>query len=234
MKLIIRLTLLVAIVLLGFICYRSIQGPIEFEKEVKKRDAAVIQRLVDIRTAQIAFRDQTGRYTASFDTLIDFVKNGKVATLKKYGDLTEEQMEAGMTEEKAMKIIRTGDERKIKAEGLWDDANNRPQLMRDSIYSPVTEAVFAKRKGFRPDSLAFIPFSGGKKFEMQTAELPTASGFTMKVFEAKTHFNDYLADLDKVQLKQKIKDVEALPGNRYPGLKVGSIEDANNNAGNWE
>lgn len=234
MKLIIRLTLLIAIVLLGFLCYRSIKGPIDFEKEVKKRDAAVIQRLVDIRTAQTAYRDETGHYTASFDTLIDFVKTGKIATLKKYGDLTEEQMEAGMTEEKAMSIIRSNNEKKIKAEGLWDDANNRPQLVRDSIYSSVIEARYAERKYFTPDSLAYVPFGKGKRFEMKTAELPTASGFTMKVFEAKTPYSVYLSDLDKVQLKQKIKDVEALPGDRYPGLQVGSIETANNNAGNWE
>lgn len=234
MKLIIRLTLLIAIVLLGFLCYRSIKGPIDFEKEVKKRDAAVIQRLVDIRTAQSAYRDETGRYTASFDTLIDFVKNGKVATLKKYGDLTEEQMENGMTEAKAMKIIRAGNESAIKSAGLWDNEKNRPQLMRDSIYSSVIEALYDNRSTFHPDSLAFVPFSGGKKFDMKTAELPTASGFTMKVFEAKTHFNDYLSDLDKALLKQKVKDVEALPGDRYSGLQVGSIETANNNAGNWE
>jgi len=100
MKVVLRAILIAAILLLGFLCWRSIQAPIEFQREVAKREKAVIQRLIDIRTSQVAFRDVNGRYTASFDSLVDFVKNGKVVTLSRYGDLTEEQLESGMTEEK--------------------------------------------------------------------------------------------------------------------------------------
>ncbi len=101
MKVVMKVLLALAIVLLAYVSWRSIQGPIEFNAEVAKRDRAVIQRLVDIRTAQVALRSQTGSYTGSFETLIDFVKGGKIATLVKSGDLTEAQLEAGMTEEKA-------------------------------------------------------------------------------------------------------------------------------------
>ena len=121
MKGVVKATLVVAIVLLGFLCWRSIQSYTEFQKEVEKREKAVIQRLVDIRTAQVAYREQYGKYTASFDTLVDFIKNGKIKTLRSEGDLTEEQLESGMTEEKAMKIIRSGNEKAIKAAGLWDE-----------------------------------------------------------------------------------------------------------------
>ena len=31
-----------------------------------------------------------------------------------------------------------------------------------------------------------------------------------------------------------IENVNNLPGNKYAGMKVGSITTANNNAGNWE
>ena len=50
-----------------YICYTSIMGPINFEKAKKHRDAAVIARLIDIRKAQLEYRtlhDQ--QYTASF------------------------------------------------------------------------------------------------------------------------------------------------------------------------
>ncbi len=83
MKVVMRVLLALAIVLLAYISWRSIQGPIDFNTEVAKRDKAVIQRLVDIRTAQVALRSQTGAYTGSFDTLINFVKDGKIATLIK-------------------------------------------------------------------------------------------------------------------------------------------------------
>jgi len=62
----------------------------------------------------------------------------------------------------------------------------------------------------------------------------TASGYPIQVFEAKTPYTVYLGDLDKKLLNQKIEEVISRPANNYPGLKVGSLEVANNNAGNWE
>ncbi|MCE5206112.1 MAG: hypothetical protein LLF80_08440 [Porphyromonadaceae bacterium] len=234
MKIVMRVLLALAIVLLAYISWRSIQGPIDFNTEVAKRDQAVIQRLVDIRTAQVALRAQTGAYTASFDTLINFVKDGKIATLVKSGDLSEAQLEAGMTEEKAMQIIHSGNEAAIKAAGLWDNVKNAPQLVRDSIYSPAVEVLYPNRPSFRIDSLKFVPFARGAEFEMGTDSLITASGYPIQVFEAKTPYSVYLGDLDKKLLDQKIQEVLDRPGKKYPGLQVGSLEVANNNAGNWE
>lgn len=234
MKVVMKVLLALAIVLLAYVSWRSIQGPIEFNAEVAKRDKAVIQRLVDIRTAQVALRSQTGSYTGSFETLIDFVKGGKIATLVKSGDLTEAQLEAGMTEEKAMKIINSGNEKAIKDAGLWDDAKSGPQLTRDSIFSPAVEVLYPNRTSFSADSLAFVPYGEGTKFEMGVDSLITASGYHIQVFEAKTPYTVYLGDLDKKLLNQKIQEVLDRPGKKYPGMQVGSLEVANNNAGNWE
>lgn len=234
MKIVMRVLLTVAILLLVYVCWRSIQGPIDFNAEVAKRDRAVIQRLIDIRTAQVSFRAKTGSYTASLDTLMNFVKTGQVITLRKAGDLTEDQLEKGMTEDKAMQIIRTRDEKKIRAAGLWDEERNAPQLERDSIFSPALEVLFANRTNFRPDSLAYVPFGNGARFEIATDSLITASGYPVQVLEVKTPFTVYLGDLDKRLLQQKIQAVLDLPGNRFPGLMIGSLEVANNNAGNWE
>ncbi len=106
MKVVVRVLLVAAIILLAFLCWKSIQGPIDFNAEVKRRDNAVIQRLVDIRTTQVAYRTQKGSYTADFNELAEFIKTGKVASIARSGDLTEEQLEAGMTEAKAMGIMQ--------------------------------------------------------------------------------------------------------------------------------
>ena len=233
MKVVVRVLLVAAIILLAFLCWKSIQGPIDFNAEVKRRDNAVIQRLVDIRTSQVAYRTQKGSYTANFNELADFIKTGKVASVARSGDLTEEQLEAGMTEAKAMSIIRTGDEKAIRAAGLWDESKNAPQLMRDSIYAPAAEVLFPNRK-INPDSLAFVPFGNGTKFEMAVDSLTTASGYPIQVFEAKTPYSAYLNDLDRKLVGQKIQEVLDRPGDRYPGMMVGSLQVANNNAGNWE
>ena len=91
MKVVMRVLLAIAIVLLAWVSWKCIQGPIDFNAEVAKRAQAVIPRLMDIRTAQVALRSQTGSYTASFDTLINFIKTGKIATLVRERDLTDSQ-----------------------------------------------------------------------------------------------------------------------------------------------
>ena len=234
MKVVMRVLLALAIVLLAYVSWKSIQEPIEFNAEVAKRDKAVIQRLIDIRTAQVALRAQTGTYTASFDTLTNFVGEGKIATLIKSGDLTEEQLEAGMTEEKALQIIHSGNETAIKAAGLWDNEKNAPQLVRDSIFSPAVEVLYPNRTSFSIDSLRYVPYGQGTQFEMGVDSLVTASGYPIQVFEAKTPYSVYLGDLDKKLLNQKIQEVLDRPGDKYPGMQVGSLEVANNNSGNWE
>ena len=234
MKVVMRVLLAVAIILLVYVSWRSIQGPIDFKAEVEKRDRAIIQHLVDIRTAQVAFRAQTGSYTANFDTLAHFVKNGKIAEVVKVGDLTEAQLEAGMTEARAIQIINSGNQKAIRDAGLWDEAKNAPQLVRDSIFSPAVDVLYPNHHSFNPDSLGFVPHGNGARFEMGVASLITASGYPIQVFEAKTPYSVYLGDLDKKLLDQKIQEVLDRPGDKYPGLQVGSLKVANNNAGNWE
>ncbi len=234
MKVLVKVILVAAIGLLVFLCWKSIQGPIDFNKHRESRDKAVIKRLIDIRTAQVAFREIKGEYTANFDSLINFVKNGNVALLEKHGDLTEAQMEAGMTEAKALKIIRGGKEADIKKAGLWNDQTNSPQLARDSIFVSVIENRYPNRRNFVADSLRFVPYGNGAQFELATDTLTTSSGFTLNVFEAQTPYKIYLGDLNKNELNLLIENVRSVPGDRYEGLRVGSIKTANNNAGNWE
>ena len=84
------------------------------------------------------------------------------------------------------------------------------------------------------DELAIVPHSGGKKFELGVVVLTTESGVDVNVFEAKTEYNVFLGSIpnsrqDLINLYDK-RDTEG----RYAGLKVGSLEKANNDAGNWE
>jgi hypothetical protein len=62
--------------------YDSIMEPVKFNKEVERRNAVVVQSLKDIRNAEMSFKAINGRYTASYDTLIDFLKNGQIPEIK--------------------------------------------------------------------------------------------------------------------------------------------------------
>ena len=81
------------------------------------------------------------------------------------------------------------------------------------------------------DELAIVPGTN-LQFTMDTATLTSGSGYTVKVFQAGVTYDQYLGDLDK-QLLYNLKD-KANKMNKYPGLRVGSVEEINNNAGNWE
>lgn len=83
---IIKILLAVVILILAYFVYESIMGPVRFNKEVTKRSNAVIQNLKDIRTAQMTYKNIHSNYTGSFDTLLDFLKNGQIPVVKMVPD----------------------------------------------------------------------------------------------------------------------------------------------------
>lgn len=212
MKTVIQIVLTIAVIALGYLCYDSINQPIRFQEQQKMRADAVVQRLIDIREAQVAYKSVYNKYTGSFDTLIAFIKSDSLPLVKMEGRLTDSMLEAGITEIKAL------------AMGI---------IKRDTIRISVKDSIF--RSNYSLDSMAYVPFlNGTKKFELATATVETASGVKVLVFEAKVANNVYLDGLDKQEIIN-INDVtKKIDENRYCGLKVGSLTEANNNAGNWE
>lgn len=226
MKHAIRITLVIAIAFLAYICVMSIITPIRFDNIRAAREKAVIARLINIRKAQIEFKDQNGHYTASCDTLVDFIKNGKMPVVLKEGTLTDEQLQNGLTEAKALKIVKSGNKKEIAANGLEG-------FRRDTSYVSVYESLFANDlKEDQIDQIVVVPFSNGQKFEMETASFTNnTSNRIIPLFEVRAPYDMYLSDLNRqelINLKDEKKQLE-----KYPGLKVGSIQEPNN-AGNWE
>ena len=228
MKTVINIVLAACAAALVYVCYGSIMGPINFDNTRDAREKEVIARLIDIRKAQVEYRNtHEGKYTASFDTLIDFVKTAKLPFVKKEGALSDEQLEKGMTEKKAMALIN-----KAKKTGNWKDVEKEGLMnfKRDTMWIAVLDTIFPK--GFNADSLRYVPFGNGKQFEMASRQDTTKSGAPLNLFQAQTPYETYIGDLDK-QLLINLKDVKSKLG-KYCCLRVGDIEQPNNNAGNWE
>lgn len=228
MKTVFNIVLGLCALVLVYICYASIMGPIDFENAKKHRDAAVIARLMDIRKAQAEYRNMNDQqYTANFDTLIDFVKNQKLPFVFKQGELTDKQLEEGMTEKKAMRIIekaqKTGNFSEVKKLGLEN-------FKRDTMWVAILDTIFPK--GFNPDSMRYIPFGNGAQFEMAIKNDTAKSGAPFCLLEVKAPYDIYLNGLDKQEIAN-LKDLQTKM-NKYTGLMIGSLETANNNAGNWE
>ena len=83
---IIKVLLLVVIVVLAYLVFESVMKPVRFNKSVGTRSKAVIQNLIDIRASEMAYKIINGRYTSSFDTLVDFLKNGEIPVIKMVPD----------------------------------------------------------------------------------------------------------------------------------------------------
>ena len=250
MKKIVNIVLALCVAGLAYICVGSIMGSINFGKIREEREKQIIARLIDIRTAQVAFRDYNktnkGQYTDSFDELIGFVKNEQLPFVKKVGELTDAQLEDGLTESKATKLI--DDARKAKkpadAQKKWKEAE-KAGLVRLNKKGEVEEYLFSRDtfwvlaldtlfpKGFNADSLRYVPFGNGAEFELRTGcDSSGKSGNKIYLFEAKTPYKTYLDGINKDELNNLI-DLQQELG-RYTGLKVGDAEVGNNNAGNWE
>ena len=197
MKVTLKLLLAVAVVLLAYMCYQSIMTPIKFDKEKEIRDDAIIARLIEIRKAQIEYKNVKGTHAKTFDELANFLNTEKLPFLIKEGVLTDEQLEQGMTEQEAVK------------KGLI-------------------------RRDYNVADMRYVPNVPGEKieFKMDTATLTSGSGYQIKVFVCEVPFASYLHDMD-AQLTYNLID-KAQKQNKFPGLRVGSLEEINNNAGNWE
>ena len=89
MKKALQIVLLVAIVLLSYLIIESIMKPIRFNQEKDKRYAKTIERLKDIRTAQLAYRAENNKFTGSFDTLIHFLKYDSFRIVRQIGSLDD-------------------------------------------------------------------------------------------------------------------------------------------------
>ncbi len=89
MKKIIQIVLFIGIIVLAYLVYNSIMKRVRFNQEEDSRRQAVIERLEDIRTAQLAYKSVNNQYTKSFDSLIQFLKTDSFIMVKKIGDETD-------------------------------------------------------------------------------------------------------------------------------------------------
>jgi hypothetical protein len=212
MKIVIQVVLAIAIVVLAYLLWDSINNPIRFNREKDRIEDATIQRLKDIRTAQLAYRSEYGQFTGDFDTLISFLKTDSFSVVKAIGSVPDSMIE---------ELGRKKAELQALEEGL---------ISRDTIRLSVKDSLF--REGYPIDSLRFAPYTQGYEFELGAGILETGSKVSVRVFEAKVPYDVLLAGLDRQLIINYKETREKITG--YPGLKVGSLEEATNNAGNWE
>ena len=225
--------LLLAVVAVGCVygIYRSIMKPVNFKKEQARRQEVAVQRLKDIRTLEVAFKGVNNRYTADIDSLINFYNTGKMDIIMQVGSNDDSLAVVNTNKYKNDKAFKklSKEEQNAKFMELY----RKGEKLVFSISTPIAvkDTLFNNRPDFSIDSLKYIPFSGKKLVETD-AIVKTVSGVQVPLFEARMPWKALLKGMDN-QLRINL-DAECKDQNRYEGLQVGSVNQPNNNAGNWE
>ena len=209
MKIVFRILMVGAIAVLAYMCIMSIVLPETFNKQRKVRELAIQERLIAIRTAQIGYRNMYGTYAGSFADLQKYLNEDKIPFLVKEGELTDEQLKKGLTEQEAVK------------KGL---------IRRDTTWVLAKDTLLGR--DFDVASIGIVPGFEDFTFNLDTGTLISPSGYTVPVFQAAVPYEVYLGDLDK-QSRINLKDKQTKM-KKFNGLRVGSVDEINNNAGNWE
>ena len=199
------------IIILGYLIVESIMEPIRFNQEVEVREQATIDRLIDIREAQKAYKDIYKRYTGSFDTLISFLDTGSFAVVKAIGEIPEEWLD------------------ELGFEKAREKALNEGVISRETTRVPVMDSLFGV--GYPIDSLRYVPYTVDVVFTMESGEILTSSNLLVQVVEVSVMYDDLLNGMDE-QLIVNYKD-ERMKIVGFEGVKFGSMEEGTL-TGNWE
>ena len=205
MKTVFQTILAIVIVILGYLIVQSIMKPIRFKKERSIREEATINKLKDIRTMEVAYKDKFDKYTGSFDTLINYVKHDSFDIVKIIGTYDQDEM----TQAEALR------------KGIIKKAVTKIPIL-DSLFKP----------DFPVDSVRYIPYTDHAQFDLGAGAVKTGSGVVVQVFQASALYDTLLAGMDK-QLIINYKE-DQMKITKFPGLRVGSLTEPTNNAGNWE
>ena len=182
----------------------SVYGEIQFNQLKEKRYALVIEKLKDIRDAELAHRTVTGQFTDSFDGLIKFVENGKFTITQRRTETVKDEALSrsfGVDMFKEIVVIDTLGFVSVK-DSLFKNSDRYKTMMDVPVGEP------------------------GTKFTLKAGKLDD-----IPVFEASVEKAKLLFDQDK-NLVDKENQVISVDGVNGPTLKVGSMDEVNTN-GNW-
>ena len=139
------------VVFMGYLLVNSVYSEIKFNEDVKRSEKAVIAHLMMIREAEKAYQRINKTYTADWDSLIDFVKNGELFIIETKEIVTprdRDDPEFYKGDIVTQKIDTIGTEK-------------------------VLEKLFPEKEypNFNPDQLPFIPGTDGKKFDIHVGKV---------------------------------------------------------------
>ena len=191
---------------LVFAIYNSINSPIEFNMVKNERYLKVIDRLKDIRNAQVAFKSVNGIYSNDFEELVKFVDSAQFT------------------------IVQKRDSSYMQYDRVYRIDMLREVIVVDTLgYVSVKDSLFSNTDSYK--SMASIPIDGiDEKFKLK-ADIIDKNGYNVPVFEVRVSKDLILFDQNKDLITQE-KQTVSVDGVNGPDIVLGSLSDVSTN-GNW-
>jgi len=192
--------------LLVFAIYQSINSPIEFNKVKNERYLKVIDRLKDIRNAQVAFKSINGIYSNDFDELVKFVDSAQFT------------------------IVQKRDSSFMQYDRVYRIDMLREIIVVDTLgYVSVKDSLFSNTESYK--YMASVPINGiDEEFKLK-ADIIDKNGYNVPVFEVRVSKDLILFDQNKDLIIQE-KQTVSVDGVNGPDIVLGSLSDVSTN-GNW-
>ncbi|MFZ8961686.1 MAG: hypothetical protein ACO3UL_00315 [Flavobacteriaceae bacterium] len=207
MKLGIQVVLWVASIFFAYKIYDAVNGPIKFNQVKNERYATVIDRMKDIRIAQIAHKDVKGVYANNFDSLVKFIDEG------------------------IFTLIEKRDSSYLEYDRTYRIDMLREVVVIDTLGTvPVKDSLFGTSMRYK--NLAYVPIEGVKDSTFSIkSEVINKNGYNVPVFEVKVAKNVILYDqnADLVRQENETVSVDGVNGSE---IILGSLSNVSTN-GNW-
>ena len=191
---------------LVFLIFRSINSPIKFNEIKNERYSKVIERLKDIRNAQIAFKSVNGVYSNDFEELIQFIDSAEFT-------ITQKRDSSYMEYDRIYRIDML-----------------REVIVTDTLgFVSVKDSLFANNLDYK--NMASVPIQGMESLFSLKADIIDKNGYNVPVFEVRVSKDVILFDQNKDLLSQE-KETMSVDGVNGPDLILGSLTDVST-SGNW-
>ena len=186
--------------------YQSINSPIKFNQVKNERYLKVIDRLKDIRNAQVAFKSVNGIYSSSFDELIKFVDSAQFT------------------------IVQKRDSSYMQYDRVYRIDMLREVIVIDTLgYVSVKDSLFSNNDSYK--KMAYVPIDGvDEQFKLK-ADIIDKNGYNVPVFEVRVSKDLILFDQSRDLITQE-KQTVSVDGVNGPDIVLGSLSDVSTN-GNW-
>lgn len=154
-------------IVMGYSIYSNIHDRLAFENSLQFRKSKVIKRLEDIKKLQVTYMEEHGKYTSSFDSLVQFAMNDSVKIVKY--------------------LVNKDDTAAV------NKAKRLGQPIEEVLYIPAIDKAFDEKPKYPIDELPIIPFTE-QMFDLNAGSIEK-NGNELQVFEVKVRWFTFVKDL---------------------------------------